>query len=235
MPTLLPNPPLFPAFVAQHTICFDESDPRGVEVQFPGVVLPPGLGSAVRKRQLEYAAGRYCVREALRRCSPKDSDAVIGSGPSREPLWPAGLVGAITHTHQYASAAVGRTRDARGIGLDAERWMDHETAARVVDGIADPTEVHAVARATGFSFARALTLIFSAKETLFKCCFPEVRRYFDFRDAALVEADAGRGVFTVELLATLTPSLRAWSRFGGRFDHDDRLVRTAMVMLTRDP
>jgi enterobactin synthetase component D len=220
---------LFPDFVTQHTVHFDESDPRDLGAQFPGVSIPGQLASAVRKRQAEFAAGRYCVREALLRCSPDDADTPIGSGRSREPLWPAGIVGAITHTHRYASVAVARTRDARGLGLDAELWMKADVAANVVDHIADRAEVDAVIRATGFSSSHALTLIFSAKETLFKCLFPEVKRYFDFRDASLVSVDSGRGDFTMKLLVTLTPFLRAGDHFGGRFEHDSRLVCTGML------
>jgi enterobactin synthetase component D len=229
MVTRLPDPPLFPAFVAQCTVRFDEAAPR--ETQFPGIALPAALTRAVPKRQLEFAAGRHCAGEALRRCSPDDADAVIGSGRSREPLWPAGIVGAITHTHEYASVAVARTRNARGIGLDAERWMDDDLASRISSHIAGHAEIGTTAQVTGWSVARALTLIFSAKETLFKCLFHEVQRYFDFRDAAVISIDPGRGELALELLAALSPRLAARTRFTARFDHDDRLVRTGMVEL----
>jgi enterobactin synthetase component D len=229
MPTPLSNPRLFPGFVAQYTVSYDDSEGRGVAAEFPGMVLPVALSQAVPKRQLDFAAGRYCAREAIRRCSPADADAVIASGPSREPLWPQGIVGAITHTRGYASVAVARMQDARGIGLDAERWMENDVAARVLDSIAERAEVATVAGACGWSAARALTLIFSAKETLFKCLFPAVQRYFDFLDAALVSADVGRRELVLELRVTLAPSLHAGARFGGTFDYDDQLVCTGMV------
>jgi enterobactin synthetase component D len=231
MPTPLPNPALFPAFVSQHTIRFDESDPRGLGAQFPGVALPVGLAAWARKRQLEFAAGRYCAREALRLCSPESAEAAIPSGPFREPMWPSGIVGTITHIHQYASVAVARARDAQGLGLDAEYWMRDDRASELVDPVADRTEVLAVARSTGLSFAKALTLVFSAKESVFKCLFLQVRRYFDFRDACVRAADSSRGEFTVELLVTLTPSLCAGRLLDGRFEYDRQVVRTAMTAL----
>jgi enterobactin synthetase component D len=231
MPTVLSNPALFPKFVAQYTVGFDDGDPRAIDAQFPGIALPAELACAVRKRQLEFAAGRHCVREALRRCSPQHAGATIPLGPSREPLWPAGIVGTITHTRRYASVAVARTFDARAIGLDVEPWIKDDVAVRLVESIADIAEVEALARVTGLSFSRALTLTFSAKETVFKCFFPEVRRYFDFRDVALVSADARRNEFTVELLATIGPRLGAGACFEGRFEYDSQLVRTAMTVI----
>ncbi len=108
--------------------------------------------------------------------------------------------------------------------------MEEDAAAELVDPIAAVEEVDAVARGTGFSFSRALTLVFSAKESAFKCLFPQVQRYFDFRDAAIVSADPTRAEFVLQLLVTLTPSLPAGERFRGRFEHDAELVRTAMTL-----
>jgi enterobactin synthetase component D len=229
MITPVRSPPLFPPFVAQYTVVFDDTDPRALNAQFPGVVLPKALASAVRKRKIEFLVGRHCAREALRRYTEIDPNSPIPSGAHREPKWPRGIVGAITHAEGYASVAVARAQDATGVGLDAEVWIEDGRAAELRGLIADDTEIDAIADSTGLSLSRALTLIFSAKETLFKCLFPEVRRYFEFRDAALVSADLVRGSFVATLITTLTPSLRARQRFEGRFEYDERFVRTAML------
>ena len=50
-------------------------------------------------------------------------------------------------------------------------------------------------------------VVFSAKETLFKCLYAEVGRYFDFRDALVDALDAASGRFNVRLLVPLTPRL----------------------------
>jgi enterobactin synthetase component D len=229
MATPVRSPALFPAFVAQHTLLFDEADPRDVSAQFPGVALPTELASAVRKRQMEFAAGRSCAREVLRHFSPEHAETPIASGPSREPLWPEGIVGAITHTGRCASVAVARARNAWGVGLDAEPWMNPDLALQLADQIAHRDEHAAVVQATGFSFSQALTLIFSAKETVFKCLFPEVGRYFDFLDVAVGSVHSAPGQFTVNLLARLSPLLHAGYHFSGRFEHDNRIVWTGMV------
>ena len=153
--------------------------------------------------------------------------SVIGSGSHGEPLWPAGVVGAITHSHEFAAAAVALKRDARAIGFDAERVT--QLSADVLDYIAVPAEVPALALTSRLAAHSVPSLVFSAKEALFKCLYPEVKRYFDFRDA-VVEAIDPNGTFSVRLLVELTPSLPAGSRFAGRFAFADGRVYTAIVL-----
>jgi enterobactin synthetase component D len=233
LPTEARGPGFFPAFVSQHSVRVDLTDARDLSEVFPCVELPASLATAVRKRQVEFIAGRYCAHRALQVCAPELGYRPIASGPSREPVWPTGIVGAITHTHGYASVAVARTRHASAIGLDAEVWMKPSVAEELADRIAGRDEVDALVRATGLSFSRALTLIFSAKETVFKCLFSEVRRYFDFRDVSVECADVARGQLVARLQVALTPSLQAGRRFSARFELDDSIAFTGMVVFAR--
>lgn len=230
MPTPASSPALFPAFVAQYSLSFDPEDSAELALQFPGVELPASLQGAVRKRQVEFLAGRYCAREALQACAPECAGAAIEVGPKREPVWPPAIVGAITHVQRLASVAVARRADTRGLGLDIELPMDNERARELLESIAAADEVAHLVRLTGWSSAAVLTLVFSAKETVFKCLFPQVGRYFDFRDASVIDLDLARGCFSVRLLRPLTPALPAGHLLEGRFERDERLVCTAMVL-----
>jgi enterobactin synthetase component D len=230
MPAQLDNPHVFPRYVAQHTITFDVEDPRDYKVQFPGIVLPDSLGNAVRKRQAEFLAGRHCVREALRALRFPDPDRPIGSGPHREPLWPPGIVGSITHTRRFASASIARSIDARAIGIDAEQIVSEEQADRLSEQIAVPGEIERLVAATGWMPAAVFTLVFSAKETVFKCLYPEVGRYFDFQAAEVIGIDRARGSFSARLLETLTPSFAAGYAVHGNFVRDEASIFTAMVL-----
>jgi enterobactin synthetase component D len=227
-PRPVPSPALFPEFVAQHSIAFDPNDDAGLAAKFPGIALPASLARAVPKRRVEYCAGRLCAREALRACAPELADAPIASGAHGEPLWPAGVVGTITHTHEFASAAVASTRHARALGLDAER-LTH-LSADVLDYIALPAEVPAAALAAGMQPDAVASIVFSAKEALFKCLYPEVGRYFDFRDALIESLDAALGTFSARLLVELTPQLTQGMRFAGRFSLAEGRVYTAIVL-----
>ncbi|WP_394849392.1 4'-phosphopantetheinyl transferase superfamily protein [Pendulispora brunnea] len=221
------NPPLFPAFVSQHSVTFDK-DASDLGAQFPGIVLPDSLSRAVPKRKAEFLAGRFCVREVLRRIAPQHAEVPVGTGKNREPLWPEGIVGAITHTLDFASVAIAHARDARGIGLDAERPMTDENAEKLLDKIASPQEIAEMKRKTGWGTGVALTVTFSAKESVFKCLYPQVQRYFDFSDAWIEILDGER--FSARLLSTLTPTLTAGRTFEGRFEHNDVSVCTGMVV-----
>jgi 4'-phosphopantetheinyl transferase EntD len=90
-----------------------------------------------------------------------------------------------------------------------------------------PGEATRIQEQTGWPSTRAATLVFSAKETLYKCLFPAVKRYFDFKEAELVSADAGR--FSIRLLVSLTDELQSGNVFEGRFHAADEIVITTMV------
>jgi len=60
----------------------------------------------VGKRINEFTHGRYCARTAMSMLDM--SPAPIGKGANREPLWPTGVIGSITHTSTAAAAVVAR-------------------------------------------------------------------------------------------------------------------------------
>ena len=89
-------------------------------------------------------------------------------------------------------------------------------------------ELEALA-AEGLSAEALLTLVFSAKESLFKCLYPRVGRYFDFQEARVVEVNASPHRFTIELRTPLG-GLAVNTRLGGRFAIVDDLVHTSIVL-----
>ena len=73
------------------------------------------------------------------------------------------------------------------------------------------------------------TIIFSAKESLFKCLYPEVKKYFDFKAARMIEVDFSTKTFQLELTETLTPFLRQGKKFEGLFDKNNNMVFTLIA------
>lgn len=154
------------------------------------------VANVVPKRRREYAAGRACARDALAALGVPPT--AIPTARDRTPVWPAGLVGSITHDDGYAAAAVARAADGiRGIGIDLE------PCAPLPDGIRDTicrTEEIAWldvrdAKERGV-LARTL---FSAKEAAFKCQFPLTARMLEFHDVA-VQLDPENGAFSAAFL-----------------------------------
>jgi enterobactin synthetase component D len=137
------------------------------------------LSNAGRKRKAEHLAGRIAAAHAL------PDHTVPGIGPSGEPLWPEGISGSITHSGTQAMAVVVRHPDAL-LGIDCEAILPDPEARDIKDGIVDAQEAICLMR-SGYSFALALTLAFSAKESLFKALFPQVKIFMGFECTRVTE------------------------------------------------
>ena len=154
------------------------------------------LGNAVEKRRREFVTGRACAREALARLGlPAQA---IPTGARGEPLWPRGVVGAITHCSGYRACAVAPAGELLTIGIDAE--VDDALPPGVLGDIALPEErrwIEAAAAADpGTSWDR---LLFSIKESIYKAWFPLTGSWLGFEDAA-VAVDRAGGTFAARLL-----------------------------------
>lgn len=121
-------------------------------------------------RRAEFATGRACAHEALAALGLR-AQAIV-PGPAGDPVWPADVVGSITHCAGYRAAAVGLAASYAGIGIDAEPHQP--LPAGVLPAVAGPDELAALAGlpADGTAWDRVL---FSAKEAAYKAWFPRVR------------------------------------------------------------
>ncbi|MFM4703468.1 4'-phosphopantetheinyl transferase [Aeromonas bivalvium] len=174
------------------------------------MALPASLQGAAPKRLGEFLAGRLAAREALRPFGLAGCTVAIGA--AREPIWPAGFEGSISHSvlAGLGVALCGVRPAEEGMGLDLEAWLGDEQGRQLWPGIMDEAEwgrLEAGARAAQLSLAEGLTLVFSAKESLFKALHPRVGRYFDFLDARWLGMT--EQTLTLELKTALTPALPA--------------------------
>ncbi|MEY2683197.1 MAG: hypothetical protein RJA09_341 [Pseudomonadota bacterium] len=126
------------------------------------------LGAAVPKRVAEFAAGRQCAHEAMRELGVPDHVPLL-RGPHREPVWPSGLLGSLTHTEGYCAAVVGRCTDCAGLGIDAERLGSVETD--LWPHVFVEAETAALRALDATDRATLSTVLFSAKEAFFKSQF----------------------------------------------------------------
>src|SRR5439155_16503172 len=86
----------------------------------------------VERRRVYFSMGRAAARDALAELGIHG--VAIARGASGEPLWPDGIVGAISHAGDLAIAIVGRQSDYAGLGIDIEQMTRGLTAraARLV-------------------------------------------------------------------------------------------------------
>jgi 4'-phosphopantetheinyl transferase EntD len=164
---------------------------------------------AVAKRQREFAVGRACARRALAELGYEPR--AILSGEMREPLWPAGVVGSITHDRLFGLAVVGRAERFRGFGVDIE--PDEPLSPEVAARIWSPEEAAAAAASGAISPESAPKLVFAIKEAVYKCQFPLSKQYLGF---SAVTVTLGRERFDAVLNAAAGP-LAAGLVFSGQW------------------
>jgi enterobactin synthetase component D len=151
-----------------------------------GLELPPNLRYAVKKRQIEFLCGRLCAKACMENLG-YPSPPLIPVGEDRAPIWPAELVGSISHTDRLATAVVGPAAQIESIGIDIERVIAEATPQLIKHICCDHDELNEIQDAQKISREEALTLIFSGKESLYKAIYPQLRRFYGFQ-AARVKA-----------------------------------------------
>lgn len=146
--------------------------------------LPDDLRGAVAKRRSEFLAGRACAALALRQAGQAEDVPRMG----RAPVWPMGVAGSITHSRDRAIAAVSTHYGA--VGLDCEALVAPDRALQLAAAIFSETEERL--RPEALPFATFFTLVFSAKEALYKALSPRLSRIPDFREVTLTAMEPGR-------------------------------------------
>lgn len=183
------------------------------------------VAHAVRERQYEFSTGRRLARLALNALG--EPAGAIGMGRDRQPLWPAGICGSITHAGGWCAAVVARRSALKGsVGIDLE------PAEPLPEDIEESVCTHAEAVLLAElepGIARvAARCIFSAKESIYKAQYAQTGRYLDMLDVSVVlhpEMDR----FTATLLIDAAPFPRGheWS---GRLSVTSRFIATAAIL-----
>ncbi|MEU7804756.1 4'-phosphopantetheinyl transferase superfamily protein [Micromonospora arborensis] len=186
------------------------------------------VARAVDSRRREFVTARRCAREALAKLGIPP--APILPGPRREPIWPAGVVGAITHCAGYRAAAVARNGELTALGIDAEPDAPlPEGVSEAVTVAGEPAMLTALSRADpSIHWGR---LLFSAKESVFKAWYPLTGRMLDFVEAELTIDPAAR-TFRARLLVDgrRTDGGPPLTGFAGRFLTARGMVLTAVTV-----
>lgn len=141
--------------------------------------LPDALRGAVPKRQSEFLAGRFCAAQALRAAGSPETVGI----KDRAPVWPVGCVGSISHSDSRVLAVVSRVHT--GLGVDIEPIMAATQAQEIKDLIL--TQAEAALRPADLKFPEFLTLVFSAKESLYKALSSWLPQMPAFLDVTLLE------------------------------------------------
>ena len=142
--------------------------------------------SALAKRQAEFATARQLARQAMKELGL--AGGPILKGAKREPVWPSGSIGSMTHAEGCAVACVARSDVVRSVGIDIE--LADRVGGHLYKKLFTNVEQNFLEQ-KGQEFAG---LLFSAKEAVYKASFPLVGRYIGFQEAELTVDESRRRI-----------------------------------------
>lgn len=144
----------------------------------------PSFAAAVDEVRSRAAAARIVMRRLL------ELEGIPGWSmprrPGDAPAWPTGFVGSLSHSDTFAAAALARSADVAGLGIDIE--PAEPLPAELRDLVALPGEL----RPAGPRDI-AGRLLFCAKEAAYKAVYPADRRFLEHHD---IEVDLRGGTAT---------------------------------------
>jgi 4'-phosphopantetheinyl transferase EntD len=203
------------------------------------------VARAVERRKDEFATIRRCARIALAELGVPPGP--ILPGVRGAPVWPAGIVGSMTHCVGYRAAAVARSASAGvaglgfdaspevgGLGIDASPGVaglgiDAEVDGPLPDGVArlvasEAEREHLAGLAESHPGVHWDRVLFSAKESVYKVWSPMTGEWLGFLEAT-IEIDPVAGRFVARVLVP-----GPIGEVTGRFLVEDGVVLTAIVI-----
>lgn len=147
------------------------------------------IESARPSRQKEFAAGRWLARQLLEPLG--HGSAVLPRAEDRLPIWPAGIVGSVTHSGALCAVAIARASEIALLGLDLE--PDEPVKEGLARLVCRDAEHDWIASPDAEERNRRCRIVFSVKEAVYKAFYPRVRRVWSFQDVCVaIDLEGGR-------------------------------------------
>lgn len=184
------------------------------------------LGRAAPLRALEFRAGRHCAHVAMRRLG---ASGPVLRAADRSPIWPGGIVGSIAHTRKaeraFCGAAAARETSLRAIGIDVE--VDQPLERKLERRILRPSETAWIETRGEDERGFWGLLVFSAKESVYKCQYALSRTFLEFSDVEILEPRDGE--FSARLYRN-APPFAVGHIFEGRFARRHGIIATGVAL-----
>lgn len=142
------------------------------------------IASSVAIRQHTYSTGRYCAKKALLDIGFDQHHYIDGLLRKEDGsvAWPQGAIGSISHTNDWAIAAVAKSGgNYLSLGIDIER-IDR-VSKDVLRLIA--TDEERVSLELKYKTPWGRVALFSIKESLYKCLRPLYGEFIQFKDVQI--------------------------------------------------
>lgn len=180
---------------------FDHLMYHNYDYQRYNIKLPLIIANSSVRRRAEYLAGRIAANKVMTTLGYPQFNLL----PSQNqfPKWPKGIQGSISH-HSHLAICIARQApkvELYGLGIDIEMILSPQLAMKLWPKIVSLIELKFL-ETLPLPFCISLTLVFSAKESLYKALFPTVKCHFDFLDVQVISFT--RTQLTLKLLVELS-------------------------------
>ncbi|MEZ4255716.1 MAG: 4'-phosphopantetheinyl transferase superfamily protein [Polyangiales bacterium] len=200
-------------------VAFVWGDPMDASAPlFPGEAAY--IARAVEKRRREFMKGRECARRALEAID--EAPVAILQGAQREPIWPAGAVGSISHTLTLCGAVAGPRATYQALGLDIEQALPIEPG--IWPRILTDGERRRLEALPADRRGLEARVIFSIKECFYKCQHERSKTFMGFQEAS-VELDDTTFACTFE---NDVPPFARGTVLSGRWVRNEHVIVSAM-------
>ncbi len=157
---------------------------------------PNELSTSVPKRKCSFFIGRYLAKKIFLALS--EPLYCVAIGVHRQPIWPQGWLGSLSHTDNFAMVLLTKDQGKHFVGVDVEHIIQKQEAEEI------SSSIHSIEEASylidsGITSDLATSLIFSAKESLFKATYPYIKHYFGFECARITSINRQREEMSIEL------------------------------------
>ncbi len=184
------------------------------------------IAAASPRRVREFTAGRVAARMAMVAMGLPVRQIPVGK--DRAPIWPQGVSGSISHCATCCIAVAAPVGVAALLGVDVEPLEPLEPELQT--GICTPSEMAWLERQDPEKRDYIAKLIFSAKESAYKCQYPLSRRIIGF-DAIEITPDLDENRFVARFAVDNAP-FRADDLMVGQFMTVEGLILTGVTLGT---
>lgn len=148
------------------------------------IYCPEAIILSINKRKAEYFVGRYLVASKLEELGFEH--CTLEPNIDRSPQFPVGTIGSISHCESLACVAVTPSyhSDRENLGIDVQKIISSDVCNEIGSMIVEGQEVD-LAMSAGLTKEQAITLLFSAKESIYKALVKFSTRDLNFKDAKL--------------------------------------------------
>lgn len=218
----LPAVRIFSLYGASSTCAFSEKSFANIPSWvYEYIEMPEQFCVFSLKRKFEYLVGRVCVLACLKRSTQFGfSDRpVITQSPGGVPaiIYKENLICSITHSDETASAIIVSKRKYLGVGIDSEKIIASALAIDIAYMILTEEERNYFNKEIShvMAFNRYVALLFSFKESVYKCYRPLVGSFFDFQSVTVTSINLETSAISFKLNSDLSPVyMRGYDSWG---------------------